>query len=82
MALVGLAAIFAGGCPFRQLVKAGEGDLDAVAVTVGMVAGAAVIQSWGLGASAAGVPAAGKVAVLLGLAAVLSLGLPRGKETP
>ncbi len=82
MALVGLAAIFAGGCPFRQLVKAGEGDLDAAAVTVGMVVGAAVIQSWGLGASAGGVPAAGKVAVLLGLAAVLSLGLSRGKENP
>ncbi|RMG84380.1 MAG: YedE-related selenium metabolism membrane protein, partial [Candidatus Dadabacteria bacterium] len=74
MGLVGLAAVVAGGCPFRQIVRAGEGDLDAAAVVVGMGLGAALVQAWGLGATAAGVPAAGKVAVLLGLAALLGLG--------
>jgi YedE family putative selenium metabolism protein len=80
MALVGLAAVLAGGCPFRQIVKAGEGDLDAAAVGVGMVLGAAVVQTWGLGATTAGVPAAGKVATLIGLAALLSFGLRASEE--
>ncbi len=82
MGLVGLAAVLAGGCPFRQIVRAGEGDLDALTVAAGMVFGAVVVQNWGLGATTAGVPAAGKVAVLLGLAAVLSLGLRRRERDP
>ncbi len=77
MGLVGIVAVLAGGCPFRQLIKAGEGDMDAGTVAAGLLLGAAVVQSWGLGATTAGVPAEGKVAVLLGLAAVLSLGLRR-----
>jgi len=77
MGLVGLIAVLSGGCPFRQIVKAGEGDLDALTVVAGMVGGAVLVQNWGLGASAAGVPAGGRVAVLLGLAAVLSLALQR-----
>ncbi|MBI5018131.1 MAG: YedE-related selenium metabolism membrane protein [Deltaproteobacteria bacterium] len=80
MALVGLAAVLAGGCPFRQIVKAGEGDLDAGLVGVGMVLGAALVQTWGLGATTSGVPAAGKVATLVGLAALLSFGLRKSEE--
>lgn len=79
MTLVGVAAVLAGGCPFRQIVRAGEGDLDAAAVGAGMLLGAAAVQAWGLAANAGGVPAAGKVATLLGLAALLSLGLRRGE---
>ncbi len=75
MGLVGMAAVVAGGCPFRQIIRAGEGDLDAATVVAGMGLGAALVQIWSLGGTAAGVPAGGKVAVLLGLAALLSLGL-------
>ncbi len=82
MALVGLVAVIAGGCPFRQIVKAGEGNADAVTVCIGMVIGAALVQNWNLGATAAGVPAAGKVATLVGLAAILSLGLRRREGSP
>ncbi|MBI5444759.1 MAG: YedE-related selenium metabolism membrane protein [Deltaproteobacteria bacterium] len=71
MGLVGVVAVLAGGCPFRQIIRAGEGDLDAATATAGMLAGAALVQSWGLGGSSAGVPAAGKMVILLGLAAVL-----------
>ncbi len=77
MGLVGLVAVIAGGCPFRQIIRAGEGDLDAATVCVGMVLGAALVQSWGLGGTTAGVPPAGRVAVLLGLAGVLGLALTR-----
>ncbi|WP_305045682.1 YedE family putative selenium transporter [Geoalkalibacter sp.] len=75
MGLVGWISVLVGGCPFRQLIKAGEGDTDAGMVVLGMLIGAAVVQGWGLAATAAGVPVYGKVAVLVGLALVLLTGL-------
>ena len=67
MLLVGWVSVFIGGCPFRQMIKAGEGDTDAGLVVVGMFLGGALVQSWGIAAGAAGVPDAGKIAVLAGL---------------
>ena len=66
MGMVGWTAVVIGGCPFRQLVKAGEGDADAGLVVIGMFIGGALVQSWGIAATTAGVPLAGKVAVLVG----------------
>jgi YedE family putative selenium metabolism protein len=68
MGLVGWTSVLIGGCPFRQLVKAGEGDADAGLVVIGMFIGGALVQAWGISATAAGVPLAGKVALLLGFA--------------
>ncbi|GAB4166866.1 MAG: YedE family putative selenium transporter [Geothermobacteraceae bacterium] len=68
MLLVGWLSVLIGGCPFRQLIKAGEGDADAGLVVIGMLLGAGLVQAWGLAATAAGVPVYGKVAVLAGLA--------------
>ncbi len=68
MGLVGWFSVLVGGCPFRQLIKAGEGDTDAGLVVVGMLLGAGLVQSMGIAATAAGVSLAGKVAVLAGLA--------------
>lgn len=70
MLTVGWVAVLVGGCPFRQLVKGGEGDTDAVFVTVGMILGAALVQSTGIAATAAGVSPIGKGGVLLSLAVV------------
>ncbi|MBI5696636.1 MAG: YedE-related selenium metabolism membrane protein [Nitrospirae bacterium] len=75
MALVGLTSILIGGCPFRQLVLAGQGSTDAGAAVLGMVAGGALVQSWGLTSSNLGPTNAGEVATLLGLAFVLILGI-------
>jgi len=71
MLLVGWLSILVGGCPFRQLVKAGEGDADAGLVVVGMLVGGGLVQSWGIAATAAGVSLVGKAAVLVGLVFVL-----------
>jgi hypothetical protein len=71
MGLVGWTSVLLGGCPFRQLVKAGEGDADAGLVVMGMFIGGALVQSWGIAATAAGVSPAGKVAVLAGFAFIL-----------
>ena len=71
MLLVGLVSVLIGGCPFRQLIKAGEGDADAGLVVVGMFLGGGLVQAWQIAGTAAGVPLYGKVAVILGLAFML-----------
>lgn len=75
MLLVGWLSVLIGGCPFRQLVKAGEGDADAGLAVVGMLIGGGLVQSWGVAATAAGVSLPGKVAVLAGLAFVMVVSL-------
>jgi len=67
MFLTGWISVLIGGCPFRQLIKSGEGDADAGLVVVGMFIGGAAVQSWNIAGTAAGVPFYGKVAVLAGL---------------
>lgn len=67
MFLVGFAAILAGGCPFRQLVLAGEGLVDAAVVIMGMLAGGAIAHQWNITSTSAGPTFAGKLAVMLGL---------------
>jgi uncharacterized protein len=84
LALVGLCGAFAGGCPVRQLVMAGEGNGDALVGCAGLVLGGALAHNLGLAsapttAAAAGGPtAAGPAAVValllvvLGYAAVMT----------
>lgn len=73
LGMVGFGAILVNGCPFRQLVRASSGDLDAVAAVAGMLLAAGLSVRWGIGSSPAGVTAAGKIAVLLGFAFFLAL---------
>jgi YedE family putative selenium metabolism protein len=68
MALVGFASVIAGGCPFRQLILAGEGSIDAGIIIFGMLFGGAVVHQWGIVSTAAGPTPAGKAAVLFGFA--------------
>lgn len=67
MVLVGLAAVIVDGCPFRQLVKAGQGDVDAGLTCFGMLTGAAFVVSWQLRSTSAGPEFNGKIATLAGL---------------
>jgi YedE family putative selenium metabolism protein len=75
MGLVGWISVLIGGCPFRQLIKAGEGDADAGLVVIGMFIGGALVQSWGIAASAAGVSLYGKVSILVGFALIAATSL-------
>lgn len=75
MLIVGFGSVLIKGCPFRQLVSAGQGDTDAGAAVLGMLTGAALVQNWGLGGNAAGTPYEGKVAVLFSIGALLLIGL-------
>ena len=74
MALVGLGAVLLGGCPLRQIVLASQGDGGAFAAICGMFAGAAIAHNFGLAATPKGVPLAGQIAVLVGLAVCLLVG--------
>ena len=67
MTLVGLASTLIDGCPFRQLIKAGQGDVDAGITTLGMIVGGALVISWALRSTSAGPTFEGKITVLIGL---------------
>ena len=82
MALVGWISVLIGGCPFRQLIRAGEGNTDAGLTVIGMLLGGALVQSWDLAATAAGVPVYGKAAVLAGFAFVLLKSLVLRERVP
>ncbi len=72
LALVGMTGAFAGGCPVRQLVMAGEGNGDALVVVAGLTAGGALAHTLGIASSPAGVTDAGRVATSLGLLVALA----------
>jgi len=75
MGLVGFGAALIGGCPFRQLVMAGEGDTDAGAAVLGMLVGGGIAHSWGIRSTLAGATPAGKMATALGFVFVLAVAL-------
>lgn len=66
MALTGLGSALLGGCPFRQLILAGEGNTDSGVTWLGLLTGAAFAHNFGLASSADGPTDAGKIAVIIG----------------
>jgi len=67
MYLTGHAAVLLGGCPYRQLILSGEGNVDSGIATLGMLAAGGMVHNWGLASSTAGPTFNGKIAVLLGI---------------
>lgn len=66
MALAGFASVLLGGCPLRQLILSGEGNIDSVITVMGMLVGAAFSHNFKLAASVKGPTLNGKIAVILG----------------
>lgn len=75
MVLVGLGSVLLGGCPFRQLVLASQGNGDSTVTVMGMLIGAAFAHNFSLAASPKGVPAAGMIAVGIDLIICVLVGL-------
>jgi len=75
MFLVGGISVLANGCPFRQVIMAGEGNTDAGLTLLGMLIGGGIVQSWQIRATIAGPTFAGEVAVLTGLIFLLAVGI-------
>ena len=80
MTLCGLTFTMAGGDPARQLVLAGEGDMDAAAFVFGMLAGAAFAHNLDLASSSLGPGSWGPRMVVLGIVVVSSFGLMMKEE--
>lgn len=67
MALVGYIAVIIDGCPFRQLVKMGEGDINAFVCFLGMLIGSAFVQNFKILADSSGPTLLGKIGVVSGI---------------
>ena len=52
--IFGFAGVLAGGCPFRQLILAGQGSSDAAMTLLGLLLGAAFAHNFAFSAIAAG----------------------------
>ncbi len=72
LALVGITGAFAGGCPVRQLVMAGEGNGDAWVTCVGLLTGGALAHNLQITSTAAGPTPAGRFVTAVGIALVLA----------
>jgi len=73
--LVGIAATLAGGCPLRQLIMAAEGDTDALACVIGMLAGAGIAHGMNAAGAPAGLALNGQIAVGIGIVLTAGIGL-------
>lgn len=73
MVLAGWGSVLLGGCPLRQIILSGEGNVDSIITVLGMTAGAAVAHNFGLASSAKGPTFNGQVAVVAGLILVFAI---------
>lgn len=73
MTLAGFGSVLLGGCPLRQLILAGEGNIDSVMAVIGMLVGAAFTHNFNLASSAKGPTPNGKIAVIIGFVIVFAI---------
>ncbi|HHX29615.1 MAG TPA: YedE-related selenium metabolism membrane protein, partial [Clostridiaceae bacterium] len=90
--VVGFGSVLLGGCPMRQLVMTGTGNVDSAVTVLGLVAGAAFAHNFGLASGAdvyeegtsivtgGGPTQAGKIAVLVSLALLILIGFVYSKR--
>ena len=80
MVVVGFGAILLGGCPLRQLVLAGEGNIDSAITIIGFIVGAAFAHNFGLASSPKGPTPAGQIAVVIALVLFVVIGVVNIKK--
>lgn len=73
--LVGIAATLAGGCPLRQLIMAGEGNMDALACVIGMLVGAGVAHGINGAGAPVGLAVNGQIIVSVGIVITCLIGM-------
>jgi hypothetical protein len=74
LCVVGVASVFLGGCPFRQVILASQGNGDSAMTVAGIMAGAAIAYNLDLAFTAESLDLAGKTAVAAGLAVLFIIG--------
>lgn len=65
MYVTGFASVLLGGCPLRQIILAGEGNVDSGFTVLGLIAGGAIAHNFNLASSTSGATAQGKAATLV-----------------
>ena len=81
MLLVGFGSIMLGGCPFRQLILASQGNTDSAVSVFGIIIGSAISHNFFLAYIAGSVNVNGKIAVVLGIFVLVIIGfLNRGRD--
>ena len=70
MVLVGFGCVLLGGCPLRQLVLTGEGNIDSAITILGFAAGAAFAHNFSMASSAQGPTTNGKIGVIAGIVVI------------
>lgn len=65
MVVVGWGSILLGGCPMRQLILAGEGNVDSAVTILGLLVGGAFAHNFKLAASPEGPTPNGQIAVII-----------------
>lgn len=74
MVLAGLCFTLLGGCPMRQMILSGEGDIDAGVTFMGMLVGGGFAHNFLLASTTAGASQYGPIAVGIGLAFCVVIG--------
>lgn len=72
--VVGVGSVFLGGCPLRQTVLAGHGNIDSAVTVTGFIVGAALAHNFGIAASPKGVGMAGQYIVVISIVLLLVIG--------
>ena len=75
LCVVGIASTFLGGCPFRQLILASQGNGDSAITLLGILTGAAIAYNANFAFIAGSLDMHGKIAVSAGFAALILIGL-------
>lgn len=73
MVVAGWGSVLLGGCPMRQLILAGEGNIDSVITILGMFVGAAFSHNFKLASSAKGSTSNGQIATILFIIVLLAI---------
>ena len=77
---VGFAAVLAGGCPLRQLILAGQGNVDSAITVLGLLLGAGACHRFNWAASAEGVPASGRIACIVAILLLFVIAFWKSKK--
>ncbi|MGI6156978.1 MAG: YedE family putative selenium transporter [Saccharofermentanales bacterium] len=90
--VVGLGSVLLGGCPMRQLVLTGTGNVDSALTVIGFVVGAAFCHNFGWASgpdqyqeatnivTGGGTTPGGRIAVLIALALMIVIGFVYSKK--
>jgi YedE family putative selenium metabolism protein len=80
LTVVGLASVFLGGCPFRLLILASQGNTDAVLSILGITAGAAISYNYGFACIAGSLDIGGKIMIGAGLLGLVLFGILQTRQ--